>query len=64
MRGIQNPRRLVVRIVGAEIGEQPGAEPLGLADIEIRPVGIEHPVDRGAVLGQLSQPPAESSGGR
>ena len=58
-RRVENPRRLVVRVGRAEIGEQPGAKPLGLADVDHPAHGVRHPVDGRPVLRQRADALAE-----
>ena len=58
-RRVEDPRRLVVRIGRAEIGEQPGAEPLGLADVDHPAHGVRHPVDGRPILRQRADAMAE-----
>ena len=50
--GMQDPGGFVVREPGPEVGEQPGAEPFGLADVHDPAGRVGHPVDRGAVFRQ------------
>ena len=59
--GVENSRRLVVRIRRPEIAQQAGAQTLGLADIQDAAGRVEHPVHGRTVLRERAHPPAELS---
>src|SRR5439155_199311 len=55
-RRVQDPGRLVLRVLRAEVGEEPRAQPLGLAHVDDPAEGVGHPVDGRAVLGERADP--------
>ena len=58
VRRLEDPRGLLV-IVGAEVGEEPGADLPRLADVENAARGGQHAIDTGAVLGERPHPDAQ-----
>src|SRR4029079_1695009 len=54
--GVEDSGRLVVGVTGSEIGEQPGAEPLGFADVQHAAGGVHHLIDAGPVLRDCAHP--------
>src|SRR5574338_180499 len=54
MCGVENPRGLVLGIARPKIGEQAGADPLGLAHIENLAGGVHHLVHAGTVLAECA----------
>ena len=58
VRRLEDPRGLLV-IVGAEVGEEPGADLPRLADVENAARGGKHAIDTGAVLRERAHPDAQ-----
>ena len=57
--GLENPRALVLGVARPEVGHQPGADLLGLADLDHLPAGIEHPICPRPVFRQTAHPKLE-----
>jgi hypothetical protein len=56
---VQDAGRLVLGVARAEVGEEAGAQLLGLPHVDDAPVRVEHAVHGGTVLGERPYPPLQ-----